>query len=236
MSDVSWFKAILAGIIPGGQLYARAVWLDGSLDKLWLLIPIFLFPPFGLVFSIMIKMGKIAKGQGGKPYDWFMLIPIIAKILIALYFSNFLSYFIEEPSDNTILIYSVIVQVIVNMIPFLIRMITKCPSFSFNMIGKSFVDSIFTNFGGIILPIMLAYVPYLGKILEGLSFIPGVGEKINITIWSIGYLFTYLIINMINGDNITKYCDSGFFGKNGFETILFLITIVLTIIINIYKS
>lgn len=236
MSDVSWLKAIILGLIPGGQLYARVFLLDGSLDKMWLLIPIFLFPPFGLVFSIMWKLGKIAKGKGGKPYDWFMLIPVIAKFLLATIIPKLLSVFYneeedEEPGDTAIFITSFIIQILINMIPFLIRMINICKKFEFNFIGKSIVDGTFASFAGIIIPIILGFVPFVGTFLSIIEYIPVIGDFANDIIWSFGFIFAYVIVNMFNGDDIKEMCATGFFGKNKFESTAFFVVFILTLII-----
>lgn len=95
--DTEWWKIALIGLIPGAQLYARVEMLDGSLDHPWLLIPIFFIPPFSLIFAIMMKLGYINKGQGGKPYDWFMFIPVAIKFIIALILA---SLFDKEESDD----------------------------------------------------------------------------------------------------------------------------------------
>lgn len=67
----------LISLIPFGQLFARIFYLDGSLDKWWLLIPIFYSPPFSLAPMIMILLGLVKKGKGGKPYDSYIYIPMI---------------------------------------------------------------------------------------------------------------------------------------------------------------
>lgn len=74
-------------IFPFGQLIARIFFLDGSLDKWWLLIPIFYIPPISFVAAIMIGLGLVAKGKGGKPYDSYINLPIF--LLIIKQFINF---------------------------------------------------------------------------------------------------------------------------------------------------
>ena len=63
MSDLSWTRTIILGLIPGGQLYARLFNFGGSMDKLWLLLPAF-FPPFSLIPMILLKLGWISIKQG----------------------------------------------------------------------------------------------------------------------------------------------------------------------------
>ena len=64
MSDsekISLIKAILIAVIPLGQLWARIFWLDGSLDKAWLLFPLFLIFPFSILPSLTMYFGFVKK-------------------------------------------------------------------------------------------------------------------------------------------------------------------------------
>jgi hypothetical protein len=89
---ISLFYALMT-MIPFGQLWARIFWLDGSLDKLWLLLPIpFFAPPFSIIPALAMYFGFIKKGQGGPTYDRFMLIPIIFKFILASLVPMFLTY------------------------------------------------------------------------------------------------------------------------------------------------
>ena len=64
-----------------GQLYVRITRFDGSLDKWWLLVPPLSVPPLSVIPAYLIATNKIKKGEGGIPYDLYMLIPAIISIL-----------------------------------------------------------------------------------------------------------------------------------------------------------
>ena len=54
-SKLSWLQVLILGIVPLGQLWARIFYFNGSLDKWWLMFPIFLLPPFSFLPLIMMK-------------------------------------------------------------------------------------------------------------------------------------------------------------------------------------
>jgi hypothetical protein len=149
---ISLIRAILISIIPFGQLWARTFWLDGSLDKIWLMFPFFLIFPFSIIPSLAMYFGFVKKGIGGKPYDNFMWIPIIFKFLLSFLIPKFLELFYDDPSDTTIFIYIFIIQLFIGMIPNLIRTYKLCNNLPFNSFGKAFVDSTIANGVGELLP------------------------------------------------------------------------------------
>lgn len=203
-----WGLAALI-LLPMAQLYARIFWMNGSLDHWWLLIPIFWFPPFSLVPALMIYFGKVKNGQGKTaPYDWWMLLPVIIKFCIGI----LVSYLVSEPSFFSAFI-PLMIQIGVNAIPHYYRAVNNCgPSFSH--IGKAFIDGIIENGVGDIAPTILKFVPFVGIAFRLLDRIPIIGPFVDKIIWSIMYLGTYIIINMINeGIDIQKFCNIGFFGK-----------------------
>jgi hypothetical protein len=61
-----------------GQIIGRIIYLNGSLDKPWLLL--FGIPPLTLIPALFMIFGLIKKGKGGKPWDYYILIPIIIMI------------------------------------------------------------------------------------------------------------------------------------------------------------
>ena len=51
-----------------------------------------MFPPLAFIPLIMMKLGLIKKGRGGKPYDYWMLIPPLLKILTIMIVSQMRVY------------------------------------------------------------------------------------------------------------------------------------------------
>lgn len=236
MTNLTIIQTIIVALIPMAQLYARVVWLKGSLDKMWTLIPIFMFPPFSLVPALMMKFGWIKDGPGGKPYDHFMWIPIISKFMLAAFVPKILELFSEDPSDIAILFSSLFIQLLINMIPNLVRRGNNCNSISFNSFGKAFVDGTIANGIGELIPFILGWVPFVGIFLSIIGMIPVIGDFVDSIIWTLGYSLAYIFINMMNADKMQSYCDTGFLGRMLSDKIAFFVLLILTILIKVFNE
>lgn len=236
--DFGFINAILTTVIPMGQLWSRTFLLDGSMDKLWLLFPLFLIPPFSFIPSLLMYLGYVKKGKGGAPYDIFMIIPIISKFLLAFLVPYFLNLFYDpeedaEPSDVMIFITTFIVQLVVGMIPNIIRTSNLCKEIKFNSFGKAFIDSTIANSAGELLPFILGWLPFVGWGLTLIEMIPYVGDQVVNILWAIGFCIGYMFINMFNADSI---CSTGFFGKDNFDKFSFIIMLSITIFIKVFNE
>ena len=80
-NKISWLQVLIYSFLPIGQLLVRIFYLKGSLDKLWLMFPILLFPPFSFIPLILIKLGFVQDGKGSDPIDKIMILPLIARII-----------------------------------------------------------------------------------------------------------------------------------------------------------
>jgi hypothetical protein len=233
---ISLIRAILISIIPFGQLWARTFWLDGSLDKAWLMFPFFLIFPFSIIPSLAMYFGFVKKGIGGKPYDNFMWIPIIFKFLLSFLIPKFLELFYDDPSDTTIFIYIFIIQLFIGMIPNLIRTYNLCNNLPFNSFGKAFVDSTIANGVGELLPFILGWMPFIGFFLTIIGMIPVIGEQIENLLWSVSFAFGYIFINMVNANNLGKYCNSDFLGRDFMDKFGFFVMLFLTLFIKVFNE
>jgi hypothetical protein len=233
---ISLIRAILISIIPFGQLWARTFWLDGSLDKAWLMFPFFLIFPFSIIPSLAMYFGFVKKGIGGKPYDNFMWIPIIFKFLLSFLIPKFLELFYDDPSDTTIFIYIFIIQLFIGMIPNLIRTYKLCNNLPFNSFGKAFVDSTIANGVGELLPFILGWMPFIGFFLTIIGMIPVIGEQIENLLWSVSFAFGYIFINMVNANNLGKYCNSDFLGRDFMDKFGFFVMLFLTLFIKVFNE
>lgn len=65
-----------------GQLFARIRYLNGSLEKAWLLL--FAVPPFSFISSIWFFMNWISKGTGGEVFNAFSIILPVVAIVVGL--------------------------------------------------------------------------------------------------------------------------------------------------------
>jgi|TARA_B100000524_G_scaffold348294_1_gene252347 hypothetical protein len=194
---LSWLQVFILTIIPLGQLYARIFYFKGSLHSEWALFPLFMIPPLQFIPVMMMKLKLIKKGKGGKPYDNFMLIPIILKFVIGFILTG-----IESPYYQ---ILDFLIESISIMIPFLIRASSNCGELTFESLFNTFSDTTTLQIVIILFSVAIKFIPYAGMFFRITEKIPVIGKLFP---WIICYLAGYLIINMINGKNLKKYCGS----------------------------
>lgn len=226
MSDISILGALFIGLVPLGQLWARIFWMNGSLDKPWLLLPFFWFPPLGLIAGFMFWMGWVQKGPGGRPpYDTWMLIPIISKFVLGMFIAMFAnmgsSLDIDDDDDQSggglmTSLVIVTIQLFMNTVPHFIRSYQLCDNNNttnyFNLFSKAFTDGTIENGVATIAPTLLRFVPFIGIFFRILSNIPILGGMMSKVIWSLVYAGCYVIINMINESKGQQLCNIDLFG------------------------
>jgi len=211
VNKLSWKQVFIFGLLPLGQLYARVNIFNGSLDKWWMMFPLLLFPPFSFIPLIMMKFGAIKDGNGSKPVDNFMLIPIITKLIIPF----ILPLIINEDSKFLFTIVSFILQLITTMTANLIRRKNNCNKITNNSIGKAGVDSLISIAAGEITSFGIEFVPIFGMFVSSLKELPFIGAAIDSLVWSVGFSGAYVLINMFNQNpNINNFCNSPFSGTN----------------------
>jgi len=192
---------LISLLVPFSQIYFRMTRLDGSLDKPWLFIPVFMVFPLSLVHTLYIHKEWLEKGQGGKPYDNWMYIPIVLHVILNILIS------VVKPPLEFLIKFAFIFCFI--MIPYFIRESENCTDSNYAniMANTAFIMGISQ-----IMPTVfstLSFIPFIGSFFTLLSFIqmiPGVGDTLY---WSIGYVLSYVMLNSVNGNDITKYCGSG---------------------------
>ena len=210
---LSWTQVLILGLVPLGQLYARVKLFNGSVDKLWLMFPLLLIPPLSFIPLIMMKLGKV-------------IIPIIAKLIIPF----ILPFVIDEDSNVLYSIVSFILQLITVMITNLIRRKNNCKEITTNSIGKATIDSTAAIvMGDLTLHFFefIEYIPIIGILISILREIPFITNIVDTFAWSIGFVGTYIVINMFNQDpNVNKFCATPFTG-NTKDKLLFFGSIVV---------
>jgi hypothetical protein len=228
---LSWKQVLILGLVPLGQLYARVNIFKGSLDKWWLMFPLLLFPPLSFIPLIMMKFGLIKNGNGSKPVDNFMLIPIIAKFIIPF----ILPLIINEDSSLLFTIVSFILQLITVMTANLIRRKDNCKEITTNSLGKAGVDSVIAIAAGEITSFVIGFIPLIGIFISMLKNVPLIGGIVDSLVWSVGFIGAYVLINMFNQDpNINKFCSSPFTG-NIQDKIPFLGSLAVILLVNAKK-
>jgi hypothetical protein len=209
--SLSWKEVLILGLIPMGQLYARVINFNGSLDKKWLLFPLFMIPPFQFIATLMMKFGMFKKGKGGKPYDWFMLIPLIVRII--------LSYVLERFDMPVYIIIDVIVSIIATLIPSYLRTRNLCQEYNTTNMINTFVQGVSIEAAANIFSVVIGWVPLIGMIFTLLEFLPVIGESIA---WMLAYSTGYIVMNMFNTDDSKSFCLT-----NKYKLFMSIISIII---------
>lgn len=193
--DDKKLTAIIATLVVPffGQFFARLFWLNGSLDKPWLLL--FGIPPLTVLPAVMMMFGLVKKGKGGKPWDYFVLIPIMVNIISTFLLPKMFSIYTD-----------VIIKCILISISFTAiywyksKKICKDKSAKYS---KIVFDSFISYILLIILTLALQYMPLFGVMFK---IIDKLVPHSKLLVESITILIIYVITNMING-SYKKYCS-----------------------------
>lgn len=212
-------ELISSVLIPFSQLYFRVTKLNGSLDKPWLLFPLFLVLPFSLLPTLMMHFGYVSKGNGNNVHDNWMYIPVVFYVLY-----NFFLNYLQSDFDILFRLGGLFVSI---LIPYFIREYDNCKKLGLTQFANVFSNALLVlGISYMLLPLfeLLGYLPMIGiifSLLVQLRNIPMIGE---VLLWSIGYIPTYVTVNMINyAGGLEKYC-----GRNN-QLIFSVVGVILTI-------
>lgn len=219
-----WGLAAVMFLGPYGQLYQRITALGGSLDKWYfLLIPIFWVFPFSLAPALTMYFGCVnpAKCEAGpcpEVYDWWMIGPMIMKLCSGFIVSTlfpeggYLSFFLPF-----------MLQLAVTMVPLYIKNIQACNRlesikdifsvFDFGKLSFAFTNAVIQNGVADVIVSGISYMPIIGQVIMVIQMIPVVGDIFNQILWSICYGACYIIMNMINNNWRSDWCEIRFFGQ-----------------------
>ena len=237
---------MLAVLIFGvfGQLYVRIFALEGSLDKIWLML--FCVPPLSLVPALMMYFGAVLPGQGGKPYDMYMWLPFILAI-ICPYFSDIL----DNYNVNSIIqmIIEAIIPLLGGILAFYLRDKSNCnermslinqeqkdnsnqPTTN-NLFYKSCSNAIITYSIASITEKVISFVPIVGWIIRLIQMIPIIGTLLS----GLFYVIIYILVNMYNNIDATSYClENGFSSSRTSITIFSAILFIFILLKNIFAD
>ena len=213
--DNKKLAAIIATIVIPffGQFFARLFWLNGSLDKPWLLF--FGIPPLTLLPAGMMMFGLVKKGKGGKPWDYFILLPIMVNIVLSLLLPKMFNIYID-----------VIVKYIFIALSFTAIYWYKSKKICKNKnakYSKLLFDSLISYIFMVILTLALQYMPLFGVVFK---IIDKLVPHSRLLVESIAILLIYVVTNMING-SYKKYCSATIQTMSMGKLIIFSIIIAL---------
>jgi vacuolar-type H+-ATPase subunit H len=203
---------------PPGQLIARIKYLNGSLDKSWLLIPPLSIFPFSLAPTIMFMQNKIEKGvEDELPYDGFintvMLFGISLPALELIFDTDvFFIFYAFYVFAAWLFIYSM-------------RDKKRCKQVRGREDGWQFGKFLKSASMSALTFVIMRDV--MGFIYKGLSFLPVVGIPLKVLLRvpfanvvlssSTSAALVYILVNMQNNTPKNKYCDD-YTTKKGLHT------------------
>ena len=234
MVDMSWLELIILGIIPYGQVIARIKYLNGSIDRPWLFL--LAFPPLTWYALWQIKKDNVKMGNGTQVYDWFMLIPIVAKITLPFILSKIPLFKDEdgEFDDDTYLYKFFLICSLVGAValPYLIRAFRNCNTMTPSLFIRSCMNGLITSTAPDILIFALGWVPVVGTVIDIMQELPFIGSFINNILWTVFFCGTYIITNMFNQGTPETMCNPGLTGSIA-DKIFFVIAGGYTVVSNI---
>jgi hypothetical protein len=169
-----------------------------------------------------MKFGMLKKGKGGKPYDWFMLLPLIVKIV--------LGYVLERFDLPMYLMIDISVSIIATLIPSYLRTHSLCKEYNTNNMVNTLVQGLTIEAFANIFSLVIGWVPLIGMVFTLFEYIPIIGESIA---WIIAYSTGYLIVNMFNADDSKSFCLTNKYKL--FMSIIAIIIIAATKTVNYYS-
>lgn len=232
-SKLTWMQVLILGLVPLGQLWGRIFYFNGSLDKWWMMFPIFLIPPFSFIPLLMMKFGFVADGKGANPLDYWMILPIVAKFIIPF----IMPFMIDEDSEMLTSIVTMVLQLLCVMIANLARRHMNCKDqgITVDSIGKASIDSTIAYGIGDISAFAIPWLPFIGIVISVLEMIPVIGDFVDSILWTIGFVGAYVLINMFNQDNLGKFCSTPFTG-NLQDKIPFFVAVVAILGTRLFNS
>ncbi len=213
-SNLSIIKVIGYSLAPvGGQIVARIVDLDGSLDMPWFFFPIFLFPPFQTIPLVLMYLGYIKKGKGGKVADLFVFIPIIVKLftlgclyMIKMYYSS--SFYNFAYFGFEILMILTIAGTKYLHVSESCKYTNKKLLLTSSKVREFFIDAIFENGIASIGNIIINFIPGVGWVIGLIrQYSDTVDKFIIFFIYAVVYATVYVIQNMYEQTNMESMCN-----------------------------
>jgi len=214
---------------PPGQMIARIKYLNGTLDKWWLMIPPLSLPPLSIVPVIFFMTNKIQKGvENDLPYDngymrsialIGMSLPILELVFDTTWYAPFFALYVF---GAWFFIYSMRDQKRCRQVrgrrdgykpaKFLKTAANGALMF---LILRDFIEILFAAMGKL---------PYIGSVITVFNSMPFVNVFVGT---STAAVITYILNNMWNNTPFTKYCNDYSMKKGTHRAYRSLVSLVI---------
>ena len=203
---LTWTDVFITGILPFGDIITRIQKLDGSLDKLWTLIPIFQLPVFGFIPLLLMKQGIIKKGKlKTKPYDYYILFTLFIKLMLSIVSTKF-----EKPYDVIFdtagTYFAILLPMLVRIVPLragLCDRLRISDELKTNVYFKVFGLAGIIQIGIYASMFVFARLPYIGEFFNVLANLPVVNDS---ALFFTLFVFAYSLNNMWIENDLKVFC------------------------------
>jgi len=213
-----WKPHLIQFFIPVlGQLITRVFWLNGSLDKIWLFLPVFAMPPLNFMVNLMMQQGWIKRGELKKsPIDKSVFEIGILSVLLPSLITAYSEGLVSSTVNTLIIFFALFVGY--TYIHYT-RMKDDCqsngkePNYYRSMEFAGYAAGI-TGVAPLII-MALGFVPYIGKALTTMIDIPTtvfgaispmLGSFFENGVYATFTCSFYVIYLMWNSTIINEYC------------------------------
>ena len=172
-----------------GQLIARFMILDGSMDKPWLLF--FAVPPLTLVPAFFMMFGAIKPLRGGDPVDKLVWLPIMGTVLGTIIAQG------SKPRH----VFKLLLSLGGFSVAYLIKTKRICGDRYDN--DKIVLDSITSYMFTVIFALILPYVPFIGKFV---GILQAVVPMSDLMLQVLAVIIVYATTNIMNGTFNKQHC------------------------------
>ena len=206
MGKMTILGLILYTLMPFGQMWTRIFDYDGSVDMWWFFIPFFMIPPLQFIPILMLYLGYIKPGKGGKVYDAFVWLPVVVKFIVRFFGEMLLPRNYAHILGEIIMIMTIILTKYLHTSNSC-KTINKELTVTGSKFGDFFMDAIYENGMAGIFGTIVNYLPIIGWVISLLSLI-GPLNNIKISLlYLIGYTFIYTIQNMFEQTDMSSLCN-----------------------------
>lgn len=174
-----------------GQLIARFMLYNGSMDHLWLML--FAIPPISLVPAFAMMFGYIKPLKGGSPWDNIVWVPLIGTLIGSLI-----------SKDNRVMnILKVGFGVGSFCLAYLYKSKGQCPKQNGSPLSKVALDALVSYIVMIVLTVALPFTPFVGKFFEVVTMLVPYGD---LCLQAFAVFLIYVGTNIINGSLTSSLC------------------------------